>query len=60
MRSMIALEWVGAGRNDSYIGFTTQKSEKMGQVFAWVSFLGTFLALVLIGMYLASDAFLYG
>ena len=59
MTSMIALEWVGTVRNQSSIGFTSEKSEMMGQAFAWVSFLSTLLALVLLGVYLGSDSFMY-
>ncbi len=59
MTSMISLEWIGTVRNQNSIGFTSAKSEKMGQAFAWGSFLSTLLALILLGVYLGSDSFMY-
>ena len=60
MKSMSALEWVGSDRSQDSISFTLQENERKGQAFAWAFFLGTLLALILLGSYLASDSFMYG
>lgn len=59
MMSAIALNWVGSVRNNSSIGFTSDEREKKGQVFAWGFFLSALLALILLGVYLGSDSFMY-